>query len=363
MKIAMLSMWYVEHTIMLANGFARQNEVQLYIDNNSCYQSYKHAISSRIAVYEIHKPRGDVRQRILYYRKLFEKIRQGKPDVFMIQDGSIFLFGPLWKCNDFYKVAEIHDPIPHLGEKKFMKMLNAFLMARCCDNILVHSKKDVAIFRRMYAVSSKKVRYSSLGMHDIYLGYGCGSCPGHTYNISAGGGQPKVLFFGRISKYKGIAYFIRASEAVKRHCPDANFIIAGQGSSLAAILKKEKYARNMTVINEYIDNEALADLFRSCSVVVLPYISATQSGVLFTAMAFRKPVVATDVGGIPEIVRDTNCGVIVKKKDPASLAKAICFLLDHTQEWKGRNFENYTYPHVANQITAYFKQEVSLKNV
>jgi glycosyltransferase involved in cell wall biosynthesis len=88
---------------------------------------------------------------------------------------------------------------------------------------------------------------------------------------------------------------------------------------------------NKNNFNLYIDNISYqkgAELFQRSSVVVLPYIDASQSGIIPLAYSFKKPVVVTDVGSIPESVDDGVTGFIVPPKDPAALAEAILKLLE-----------------------------------
>ena len=81
------------------------------------------------------------------------------------------------------------------------------------------------------------------------------------------------------------------------------------------------------VHNEFISEACTADYFRRASVVVLPYIEASQSGVIPMAYSAAKPVVATTVGGLPEIVEDGRTGYLVAPRDAAQLADAVSRLL------------------------------------
>jgi glycosyltransferase involved in cell wall biosynthesis len=96
---------------------------------------------------------------------------------------------------------------------------------------------------------------------------------------------------------------------------------------------------NFIVHNYRIPYKEGAELFQRCSVVVLPYIDASQSGVIPTAYGFKKPVVVTDVGSIPEIVDDGVTGFIVPSKDPIALVDAIIKLLkdDGLRKQMGEN--------------------------
>ena len=85
------------------------------------------------------------------------------------------------------------------------------------------------------------------------------------------------------------------------------------------------------VHNEYIPEDRAADYFRRASVIVLPYIEASQSGVIPIACSAGKPVVATTVGGLPEMVENGRTGYLVPPRDSARLAEAVTKLLfDHS---------------------------------
>ena len=70
-------------------------------------------------------------------------------------------------------------------------------------------------------------------------------------------------------------------------------------------------------------NEDVEKYFRACDVVVLPYLSATQSGIAQVAFGFDKPVIVTAVGGLPDVVDNGETGFVVPPQDPVALAAAI----------------------------------------
>ncbi len=79
----------------------------------------------------------------------------------------------------------------------------------------------------------------------------------------------------------------------------------------------------MKIVAEHVPDEAVGDYFAAADLVVLPYVSATQSGITQVAYAFGLPVVSTDVGGLPEVVRDGETGYIVPSRNETALAAAI----------------------------------------
>ena len=77
------------------------------------------------------------------------------------------------------------------------------------------------------------------------------------------------------------------------------------------------------IVNQYIPNEKVADYFNISEVIVLPYRSATQSGILNIAYGYEKPMVTTNVGGLSEFVHDGKTGVLVENSDPDSIVDGI----------------------------------------
>uniref|UniRef100_UPI002ACD6516 glycosyltransferase n=1 Tax=Chloroflexus sp. TaxID=1904827 RepID=UPI002ACD6516 len=135
-----------------------------------------------------------------------------------------------------------------------------------------------------------------------------------------------LLFFGFVRPYKGLEYLIQAL-AHARSQIDAHLLVVGEiWGSLAYY---QRYAAEfgvadaITFVNRYVPNEELPPIFAAADVVVLPYVSATQSAVVQLALGFGKPVITTNVGGLPEVVQDGVNGLIVPPQDAMALAQAI----------------------------------------
>jgi len=138
--------------------------------------------------------------------------------------------------------------------------------------------------------------------------------------------ENSILFFGYITKNKGIEYLIKAIPIVSKEIPDIKAIIAGEGdlSGYRSLIDKSKFE----IYNEFIPNEKIPELFQRAKLVVLPYTyHQGHSGVLNIAFAFGKPVIVTNVGDLPNLVKDGREGLIVPPKSPRALADAIIKLL------------------------------------
>jgi glycogen(starch) synthase len=138
--------------------------------------------------------------------------------------------------------------------------------------------------------------------------------------------RPYILAIGRHVPQKGFDVLIDAYAAVLRAKPDApDLVIAGDGPQRAD-LEKQVADLGLAERIEFpgrCDRPTTASLFRGCDVFVLPSRHEPQGIVCLEAMAAGKPVVATRVGGVPEVVRDGECGMLVDPDDSGALATSI----------------------------------------
>ena len=155
----------------------------------------------------------------------------------------------------------------------------------------------------------------------------------HGASDSRGFQQPEedhtILFFGRIWPYKGLEYLIQAEPLISERVPQAKIVIAGTGEDCDRYRRMMVHPERFHFYNEYISDEKRAELFRQASVVALPYIEASQSGVIPLAYQYEKPVIATTVGGLPSLVDHGQTGLLIPPRDKQSLADAAVLLLQN----------------------------------
>ncbi|MFH0777172.1 MAG: glycosyltransferase [Candidatus Eisenbacteria bacterium] len=135
-----------------------------------------------------------------------------------------------------------------------------------------------------------------------------------------------ILFFGYVRAYKGVHFLLDAFARVREKL-GATLLIVGDFYEPAGPYR-ERVRRlgledSVRIVDRYVSDEEVGLFFSAADVVVLPYTSATQSGVVQIAFAFEKPVVSTSVGGIPEVVRDGENGLLVPPCDSEALAAAL----------------------------------------
>lgn len=144
-----------------------------------------------------------------------------------------------------------------------------------------------------------------------------------------------ALFFGFIRAYKGLANLLKAVAEIPKE-RDFQLLIGGEfyedDKPYRDLIQNLGIEDRIVFHDRYIPNEEVGDFFAAANVVVLPYNSATQSGIIQIAFNYDKPVITTDVGGLPEVVRDGELGRVVPPEAPSVLAKTIESYFDQNEE-------------------------------
>jgi glycosyltransferase involved in cell wall biosynthesis len=138
---------------------------------------------------------------------------------------------------------------------------------------------------------------------------------------------PVFLFFGRIEAYKGLGYALQAGELLALKGLQFRLLVAGTGSELDRYRAEIGQLPWVELMNRRFLADEIPQIFGRASAVVLPYTDATQSGVAAMAFGFGRPVIASCVGGLPDVVTNECNGLLVAPKDVAALAEAMARLI------------------------------------
>lgn len=137
----------------------------------------------------------------------------------------------------------------------------------------------------------------------------------------------KILFFGFVKPYKGLDILLQAFALALKTIPQLKLIVAGDvygdKKNYLDLIESQQLKDNVELHFRYIADNEIEGFFNACDVCVIPYRSATQSGVVQLSYAFDKPVIATRVGGIEEAVTDGETGLLAEAENPADLAEKI----------------------------------------
>jgi starch synthase len=321
MKVALLSFSFPQYCIRLANGLARHADVLLLLSRHDS-EPYRFGLDPAVELFQFDEPR--LRQPLLQPRmigQILRRLRAYRPDVVHQQAGHLW-FNLVWPLVRSYPVVvSIHESRHHLGDRDSLKTPQRImdLGYHRADRIIVHGEQlrqavvaDLGLARDLIDVVP--------AVPDIVVAEA-------DLARSVEEDPRRILFFGRIFPYKGLDYLIKAEPLITEQVPDVRIVIAGRGEDFGRYRQMMVNPERFVVENSYISDADLVDQFRRCAVVVLPYVGGSISGVVPVAYTFGKPVVATTVGILPEMVDDGRTGYVVPPRDEKAIAEAVVRLL------------------------------------
>jgi len=212
----------------------------------------------------------------------------------------------------------IHDPVPHMGHESFLLDMVRFFYKRQAMTLLFYSVYSSALFKKYNKYAKNTIDQLRLQPYSFISQFKHSPPPSPRY----------ILFFGQLSYYKGIDLLIEAIPMVLKVRPSEHFVIAGKSSGFIVDKKRlDQHIHHITFIEDYLSIEELSNLIHSSKFVVCPYREATQSGVLMTAFAMGKTVLATNIGAFPEYILDGINGKLTNA-EPQSIASGIISMLE-----------------------------------
>ena len=220
-------------------------------------------------------------------------------------------------------ILTVHDPFPHTGLDTRIVRLRRKVAFRCVPHFIILNKAQREKFLSFYHLPSSAVIDSRLSCY-TYLNM-------VEQDMTTVPEQKYILFAGKISKYKGVEYLLEAMKEVHDTFPDIKLVVAGGGKYHFDI---SEYAAlpYIDIRNRFIPDEELVALMNKTQFMVCPYTDATQSGVIMSSFTFGTPVIATRVGGLPEMLGNGKYGMLVKEKDTDALYQGICSLLSDEEQ-------------------------------
>ncbi|MCG6915168.1 glycosyltransferase [bacterium BMS3Abin03] len=209
---------------------------------------------------------------------------------------------------------------------------------------------------------NKKIYRSELPIYDCYEANDSEAVSILKSDLNIKEDYKVLLFFGYVRKYKGLDILLESFPGILEKQPDAFLLIVGEfydnPDLYLNLIKKCNIANRVKIINEFVPNEEVYKYYQVSDVVVLPYKSATQSGILNIAYGFNKPVIVTDVGGLAEFVVDGKTGIIIEPNSTKEIVEGYDKLLNlqkkinFVENIRKRNTQNSfnKLPAVINQI-------------
>jgi glycosyltransferase involved in cell wall biosynthesis len=241
-----------------------------------------------------------------------EAIKSDSPDIVLDAGSGVWGGFVLKQLGGRIPIAQIvHDVFPHPDLRSMIDALPDWVYGPVADVFIGLSDFSYRQLARKYPH-----RECIRARHGIMLGAG-------EINLqSVADRRHKQLFFGRIHAYKGIETLVDAFPLAKQLDPKLELTIVGHGP-IGTTLRRKISKLGIGLDNRYVSDDEIMQIISSHGVVVLPYTSATQSGVAAIALANGMPCIATNVGALPEQVIDGRNGLLVPPRDPEALARAM----------------------------------------
>jgi starch synthase len=238
-----------------------------------------------------------------------------------------------FKKNNIAVFCTIHDPVPHqenksLWSKIYTWYFRTFIIPRIlrlANGIHVHSKIHLALLEQNFRHLVKS----------FYVVQHGGGLPKEIANGTSIPSEMKdilidkdntALFFGRIEPYKGLNILIESMKVIIKSFPEFKLLIAGSGE---LPLIPDSLKKNLIVINRFINDDEIKYIFESSSFLVLPYLSATQTGVIPIASSFRIPTIVSNVGALPELMDNNITGFVVESGNYLQLAEKMIWMISN----------------------------------
>ena len=332
MRIALISGVFVEYTIGLANALSKHSDIKvtLILPKNYVKRlpqgSWSTLLGNDVDVRLFRYAELGIRvylQFVFTVYSLVTYVNRLKPDIIHIQEsGDERVCCALPFVAGYPIIHTMHDTETHTGSINPFREIRRKLALKYSDKIIVHGEylKESALSK--FNIKADGIRVIPHGEFSVFETWGQKKDVKEEPN--------SILFFGSIQKYKGLNYLIRAEPLISKEIPQLKIIIAGSVGRAGSFQSYEKLMVNRDRFEchtHFIPNDMVPELFQRASLIVLPYIQASQSGVIPIAYAFKKPVVVTDVGSIPDVVDNGRTGFVVPPKDSEALADATIKLL------------------------------------
>lgn len=266
------------------------------------------------------------------WRKTGRAIVDFAPDIVVFKWWMPF-FGPgYWAVQRYVRkhsrariVYILDNVIPHerrLGDKALTR-----LACGAADGFVAQSRAVEQDFYTWFpTVERERVTFAPHPTYDCYPPFP-GSQAAARQTVGLPDSAKLLLFFGFVRRYKGLDLLLRALPEIRKKLPDVRVVVVGEFYEPRAeyenLIRELNLADAVIIRDDYCPNELVGTYFAACDAVVLPYRSATQSGIIQVAYALETPVITTDVGGLGEVVIEGVTGFIVPPEDSPALVNAV----------------------------------------
>ena len=284
---------------------------------------------------DIDRSNIDIRRKLTWYNPL-TWIGEGmfaKADLLHAQWWSMPLFPVYLTVCSLFRIRKkpviftVHNVLSH--ENSGLYRIFSRLLFRLGNHFIVHTQTGKQQLIYHYGISSKNISVIPHGSLDFHVQ---GNVDRDELKKRMGFKENEkiILMFGAVRPYKGIDTALKAMAKIKKQLPEARLLIAGKlwenWEPYDRLIKIHNLSNIVHLHLQYIPSNEVCKYFEISDIAVFPYHHFdSQSGAGAAAVSFRKPMVVSNVGGLPELVADKRC--VVKPKDSEALANIVVKIL------------------------------------
>jgi len=259
-----------------------------------------------------------------------------------------------------------HNLLPH--ESKFIDPFLKSIVYNSSSAIIVHSEYVKQQLIERFHIGGNKVHVIPHGNFDIYLPQQPISKKFARERLGLGEHDQILLFFGMIREYKGLDVLLEAFEMTAIDNPNLCLLIGGSANEkkleehYRTMIAQLRFKDRIFFHAKYVPYEEVAIYFSATDVVVLPYKHIYHSGIIHLALSFRKPIIATKVGDLPEIIEHGKTGFLVEANNPQKLMHVIheAFQVNTNLEEMGQkiktlNRAKYSWDNIGQQTVSLYR--------
>lgn len=320
MRLAIIAPHFPEYAIQYAGAMAKRCKVLVCVDPEQMASEYAGRAEPVV-------PDGQVAPIVfktpMDLWRLCRLVRRFRPTVIHLQEAAgprrgIFLACAAAAARPALVVLTVHDPVPHVGAAK-RAAWSQTVVRRMADVFVVHGAYCARLLREALPVAGPSgqgaLRRVIISEHGLILE------PSAVWPLPPG--VLRLYFFGRMEAYKGVEVLLEAVELLHAEGVPFRLTVVGQGPELDRLESRFRHLPKVDLYPGFAPPSEIINAIQGCDCVVLPYLSAPQSGVLAAAFAGRRFVIASAAGGIPDVVGHMRNGLLVQPSDPRALAAAI----------------------------------------
>lgn len=324
MRVAIIAPHFPEYALGYAGGLAKHCDVLVCVDADQVADEYAGRKVPTAGVGRVERFRFKSPLDLL---RMFRAVSRFRPSVIHFQEAA----GPKRAFFSACVAARlrrratialtVHDPVPHEGRNlaaaQRMPWARLYLRRRA-DVIVVHGAYCGRLMRNSLGSAAPRVVESEHGLllePPVLLPL--------PVLLPPPAAPLKLYFFGRMEAYKGVEVLLLMAESLHAEGLPFELSIAGHGPELDRLQARFGRLPEVTIHDGFVPPRQVMASIQSADCVMLPYLSATQSGVLAAAFAGRRYVIASQTGGIPDVVEHGGNGLLVSPGDPQALADAV----------------------------------------